>query len=228
MMDQRLFERRIREVAMSATSLKAPPAAWTQISERLQRGETVVLPVAEALQPRWNARAVKAAVLLLLVAGGAAAAISSKAVRNWTTELLRRAPAAPAVVEPAATTSDTSAMAATTLVIEPELDRIDVAFLQPARGARIRLRFADTRDLQLRAIGNASTATFRSALGRLTISNAPADGELLLTIPTRTKRVEVQVNNRAYLIQNAGELRILAPTADTVGSEIVLPITPQQ
>ena len=228
MIDERMFERRVREMAVSATTLKAPSAAWAQISERVQRGETVVLPVAEVLQQPRNARAIKAAVLLLLVAGGAAAAISSKAVRAWTAELLRRAPAAPAVVTPVTPASDTSAMTATTLVIEPELDRIDVAFLLPAPGARIRLRFADTRDLQLRASGNASTATFRSALGRLTISNAPAEGELLLTIPTRTKRVEVRVNNRTYLIQNAGELRILAPTADTVGSEIVLPITPQQ
>ena len=70
----------------------------------------------------------------------------------------------------------------------------------------------------------AAGAQFRSGNGRLTISGAAA-GEFTLTIPRSLARARVEVNGSVYLSKERGQLHIFAPVADTVGSEIVLPIT---
>jgi hypothetical protein len=109
------------------------------------------------------------------------------------------------------------------LIVEPVNETVAIVLEQPAPGVRLRVRVAEAGAVEVRASGNASAAQFRSGSGRLTVSNAPA-GELTLTIPRTLARFRIEVDGSVYLSKERGQMRVFAPVADTVGSEIVLPI----
>jgi len=180
-------------------------------------------------------RAARAAGLVL-VAGmlGIAAALPASPLRSWLDALFggpaaQHAEPAPSGGPPmlfgdAETTgSGSEAEAGTLLVLDPVDGGAVVALVAPGGGVRIRVRFADVEGLEVDARGGVATAQFRSALGQLTIAEAAA-GDLVLTIPSRLARLRILVDGRAYLTKENGQIRVHSPAADTVGSEIVLPV----
>jgi hypothetical protein len=110
-----------------------------------------------------------------------------------------------------------------TLVLEATDDVIVVSLERPQQDVRLLVRFVESGEPEVQATGAAADAQFRSAAGRLTIANASGGG-LVLTIPRTMSRVRVEVDGEAYLTKEYGRIQVLAPAADTAGSEILLQI----
>jgi hypothetical protein len=115
----------------------------------------------------------------------------------------------------------------TVLIVQPADESVTIVLEQPAPGVRLRVRVSESGAVEVRASAGAANAQFRSGNGRLTVSNVAA-GELTLTMPQSLRRARIEVNGSVYLSKERGQLRIFAPVADTVGSEIVLPITAER
>jgi hypothetical protein len=161
----------------------------------------------------------RAAIGLILLVGAAAAAMQAPALRRWVERLFLRdsaAPVQPAPVEP-------KAPAETVLIVEPHEDRVVLVLQQPRASLRIHVRLTDTGTVEVRGRGAAASAQFRSAAGRLTIVQAEG-GELDVTIPQTLAVMRIEVDGAAYLTKLGRQIRILVPVADTVGSEIILPV----
>jgi hypothetical protein len=217
---------RVRSATRDATALPAPALAWESIVQRIGAQEKVVLPV-RALpvlsygDGRTYRYAIAAALLITTVV---AAAVPNSPLRRWLGEAFSRPPAAVAPIMPVRTTPVAPSEPETVLIVQPMDETVTIVLEQPAAGVRVRVRISESGAVELRASAGAANAQFRSGNGRLTISNLAA-GELTLTLPQALRRARIEVNGSVYLSKERGQLRIFAPVADTVGSEIVLPIT---
>jgi hypothetical protein len=216
----------VRQGARRATTLPAPAQAWENISARIRSGESIVLPVnaTPLTVPRSGRRMMRVAVAALLVASVVAAAVPGSPVRRWLHDALVSTPGPAAPITPLRTAPVAPAEPVTVLLVEPYEGTVTIVLEQPAPGSRLRVRVTEAGAVEVRASAGAAGAQFRSGNGRLTISGAPP-GEFTLTIPRSLARVRVEVNGSVYLSKDRGQLHIFAPVADTVGSEIVLPIT---
>jgi hypothetical protein len=224
------FEQRVREAAAAATALPAPRDAWDRIAARIGAGDVVLLPVQT---PRryglpLASHGIRVAALVLLICGAAAAVgLPGSALRQWLADVLTvRSDADPPSTSssPAETGTPTPPrVPETTLVLEPADGGVVVALEAPAQQVVLVVRFAEAGEPEVRATGAAAAALFRSAAGRLTIAHA-SGGRLILTFPRSISRVRVEVDGETYLLKENGQIRVLAPAADTAGAEIVLPI----
>jgi len=226
MMDQKIFEQRVRELSAALTTRSAPADAWPRIAARLQAGEVVLLPTHRTVGSNWLGRTARITALLVLCASAAIAALSNDVVRGWIDDVLRQ-DVGEQLETPPARAAD-SAMTETTLLVDAANGKIEVVFVHPEPGARIQVRFADNRQLRVHASGAAAQAQFRSAVGRLTVTQLPAAGSMIITIPIQLEQTTIRVNDKMYLVRDRRQLRILAPRADTVGPEIVLPLVTEQ
>jgi hypothetical protein len=221
--DNRFFEARIREIATEVTSLQAPPDAWQRISARLADGEAVVLPLASRAPSKAPRIRVAGIVMLVIAAAAAAATIPGSPLRNWITRVRSVTPNVPEVEVPVAPSRAVEPIQSTTFIVMPVNGLVTVAFVNPAEGARVHIRFTEDGDVAVQAGGAASSAVFRSSEGRLTVAELEA-GDLEIAIPGSLARIRVEVDGRVYLTKQNERIQVLAPTADTVGSEFVLPI----
>ncbi|HEV2735259.1 MAG TPA: hypothetical protein VGV85_10510, partial [Longimicrobiaceae bacterium] len=90
---------------------------------------------------------------------------------------------------------------------------------------RIRVRPGGGAQLAVRATGAASTAVFRTGPGRVAIVE-PGPGEVRIDLPRAVRTATLEVDGRPYLRKQDGQIRVLAPDADTAGSELVLRVRP--
>ena len=221
MNDSRFFEARVRDIATEATTSKAPADAWQRIAARVGSGDVVVLPVDASVQPEKRIGAASI-VIVLLAAAAAAATIPEWPIREWlsrrpaTTTITREAPATEVTAPPEPVLS-------TTLIVTPVAGLATVSFVNSGPRARVRVRFTDQPDVAVRASGAATNAIFASGEGNLTIGQLDG-GDLEIAIPRSLARVRVEVDGRLYLTKQGEQIRVLAPVADTVGSEFILPI----
>jgi hypothetical protein len=216
--------------AASAPAPEPSPELWQKIAARVAADEPVLLPVDHKAPPprlagesRFAAggRALRVAGLALLVTGAAAAAvIPGSPVRAFLEEMIGAGqPAAQdSSVPPAAPPTPP-----VTLLIEPAAGAVVISLERPDATVRIHVRLVDGAELEVQALDGAAGATFRAAPGRLDIVAADA-GAVILGVPRSLLHARIDVNGTAVLIKERGEVRILAPTADTVGSEYILPV----
>jgi hypothetical protein len=228
-MDERVFEQLVREAAVAATALPAPEEAWKRITARACAGEVVLLPVeARRAVITPDRKAIRAAVMLLAVCGAAAAAVlPASPVRQWLDAAFSGSSSAesepPAPTPGDGTPSPPQPLSETWLMLEPADGGIVVSLDRPQQDVRLLVRFVASGEPEVRATGAAASARFRSATGRLTVSNASGGG-IVLTIPRTMSRVRVEVDGEPYLTKENGRIEVLAPAADTAGSEILLQI----
>jgi hypothetical protein len=216
----------VRETLREANGPHAPSGAWARIEARLAEGEVVLLPSLEPTTPTVVRSArfrVAAAALLLIFAGAVAALVPGSPLRRWLERPTTR-DAAP-LVEPTAP-SDTAPPPAsdepvTTLIVPAENGTVGVDIETPAAGLEVRVRIIDANEMEIQAMGAAASARFRSGSGRLTIAQ-PGAGRIVVVVPRGVPHVTVRVDGTSYLVKDRDQLRVLAPLADTVGSEIVL------
>lgn len=219
-----------RAALRAAESPRAPAHVGSRVQARLESGDVVLLPRAEPLEARTSDHRARsrwiAAAALLLTAGALSAAIPGSPVRQWLeasiSELL--APAPGTAPEPASTPDVTDAAnerAHIALRVGAAAGVVTIDIEGPDPGLELRVRTADTHELELQASGAAAGARFSSGGGRLTIRR-PGPGTVALVVPRQLPSAELRVDGRPYVVVNRGELRVLAPLADTAGSEIIL------
>lgn len=217
-----------RTVLRAADGPTAPAGAWERIQSRIEAGDVVLLPGADAPRSdvrRRGRRSRRIAVAASLVlAAGAAAAVAPGPVRQWLERSIA-AIAAIATPERGGPESDdvaaTDRVRRTTLVVPAANGGVTVDISEPDPALEVRIRASDAPELEVEASGDAAAARFHSGTGRLSISEAGA-GVLVVRLPRGLDRATVGVDGQPYVIKRGDELRVLAPLADTAGSEIVL------
>ncbi|HET9984660.1 MAG TPA: hypothetical protein VFQ38_13780 [Longimicrobiales bacterium] len=225
--------RAVRAAAAEPAPAAAPAGAWARIAARVEAGETVLLPAAgpdagsarrRALRPAM----LRAAGLVLAVAAAASAAVPGSPLRAWVARLWPSRPTLPSAVPPARVhpaAAPPAAPAPTILFVRPLDGAVSISVVAPDPTLRLRIRVSDGAEVEVRATGAAAGARFRSGPGRLAVSDA-GPGELSITLPRRARAVTVEVDGGAYLLKQGSRIRVLAPAADTAGTELVLPVHP--
>lgn len=231
------WTREVTMAAAEATALPAPAGSWERIAARLAAGETVLLPTdGEAMisdqagVPRWHrSPALRAALLVLVLAGVASATVPGSPLRAWIGRVLPF-PAAGSEAGVASDADDPAAAAPGTgasvtrpdarIVVPLVDDALTIRIERPHPDLRIRVRVGGEPEVLVHASGGAAEGRFRRAAGRLTIEEA-GEGEVVIGIPAGPGRVSLEVDGRLFLLKGAGQLQILAPAADTIGSEFV-------
>ena len=177
------------------------------------------------LAPSGARHLLRAAALVLAVAGvAAAAAIPGSPLRDW---LLRKddgaatpAPAPPVepVLVPAveATRPESPPSGVSILPAEGE---VRVILQNPDSGLRVRARLVDATRAEVVLVGEAAGARFRTGPGRIEVSDAGA-GEIRIDLPLRLDVGSVEIDGRPYLVKEDEQLRVLAPSGDSVGAEV--------
>ena len=208
--------RATRDIASDATRLSAPPAAWSAIEARLDRGDTVLLPV--AAEPRRRpARAAAIAAGLILCASFAAALVPQTGLRTWIEQRFR-------TPEPATPVDTTMAAPAFTgMFVAPVNGVVHVELESPAAPLRLRVRRGDGARLEVMATGPAVDAQFVAGSGRIEIVNA-SGGEIQLVLPGSARVVTIAIDGATVLETRGTSMTVNAPHADTTGAEIILPI----
>jgi len=214
----------VRAGAESVTGVQADASAWDRIERRVAAGEVVLLPVAPArpvggARPGWL-RAAAAAIAVFVAAAGVAA-IPGTPWNEWIRE--RIGADAPAAAGRSAAPPYDAASAVNELAVPLLAGALDVAIESPGAGLMLRVRLADEDEVGVRATGGAAGAQYRAGTGRLVIEDA-AGGEIALTIPRSARLVRVSVDGAPWIEHRAGRLIVLAPEADTVGSDILLAV----
>jgi hypothetical protein len=220
----------IRGVAREEVTLPAADG-WAKIAARVDAKEAVLLPVEPVGAPHSGhtaSRALRVALLTLMLGGAAAAAIPGTWLRDRIEGLLDPWQAEPEPGDaPAGNGAPAAPVAPVTLFIEPSGGAVVIALERPHAAVRIHVQLVDTRELEMRAQDGAAGATFRSSPGRLDIIDA-GSGSVMIALPRSIANVRIIVDGRTYLIKDRGQVRVLAPTADTIGTEYILPVTPLQ
>lgn len=210
----------VRSTAAHATTLAAPATTWSDIEARLDRGDAVVLPT-ETAAPRRRARAAAIAAGLVLCASVAAALVPQTGVRVWLErQLLGESAAAPTVTVPAAAPAspDIAEMA-----VSPVDGVVHVELTSPAAPLQLRVRFGAGADLEVVAARGAATARFIAGAGSIEIEGA-SDGEILLVLPRTARLVTVAIDGVRAVEARGPAMTVLVPRADTVGTELILPV----
>jgi hypothetical protein len=203
-----------------------PPAnSWAQIAARVQARDAVLLPVEESAPERGaTVRALRVAAITLLIAAGAAASVPREWLRTVADAVLPASwfdgPEDAPANEPAQTDAPAGPVI---LLVEPAAGALRIALERPRDGVRIHVRMVDASELEVRATGGAAAATFRTSPGRIEIAGADS-GAVMLALPRGVASVRIDVDGTPYLLKERGRVRIMAPTADTIGAEYILPV----
>jgi hypothetical protein len=220
----------IADVRAAAREEVPPPAdrAWDMIAARVAAQDAVLLPVDTAGPQRTAPGAaplLRAAMLLLLLAVGAAAAMPGGWLRSVVESIVPGLGEAEQGMTGAGgvDVAPPAAAAPAVLFVEPAGGALHITLERPHQAVRIHVRLSGAQDLEVRALEGAAGATFRTSAGRLDIVEA-GPGSVMLNVPASLGRVRIDVDGRTFLLKENGQLRILAPSADTVGSEYILPV----
>lgn len=218
--------RSVKAAVRPATDLPAPEGAWDRIADRVRAGGVMLLPVdgptPAPVRPRIPV--LRAAALVIGLAGAASAMVPGSPVRVWIENALSGA----GPEEPPATVPDTSSSEPTTeetpeavLLVPLAEGPLVISVEDVAPGLGIRVRLADTDEVEVRASGDVAAARFRTGPGRLAVAGGAA-GDVAFTLPRAAGRITIEVAGSPYLTAEHGRLSVHAPLAEVTASEIVL------
>lgn len=172
-------------------------------------------PADDHAGPGWRAAWLKAAVLLLTVAG-VAAALPGSPLRGWLERSLDRigltaeddAPVA------AAGRGEPEGRAGAGVSVPLREGHVMVRLTGAPAGTEVRVRLVPGDEAGVRAVGG----RYRTAPGEVELEE-PTGGAVSVRLP-RSGTARVEVDGSPVLIKARDGLRVLAPSADTAGSEI--------
>lgn len=215
---------------------RATLAALRSASERLSEALHVIDRPAPAIESaaaiatagvrrgrRWIWRGAKgpvawarAAALVIAAAGVAAAAVPGSPVREW---LERAFGAAESPSEQDAIQADREAATVTDpsgVAVPLQDGAVRVRLTQPSPDAIVRVRLVDGERAAVRAEG----ARYRTGPGRIDVVQAGA-GEVVIEIPRSAREARVEVDGGLVVLKEGSDLRLMTPTADAVGAELL-------
>lgn len=178
----------------------------------------------------------RAAAMVLGFAAVGSAAIPNSPVRTWVAAAWRHGVSAlsggedpaPAVATAAGDVTPETASAPTPeagLVVQPERRRVVVSIESPAPDLVARVRVVSDARVAVRARGEAASARFRTAPGRLDVVS-PGSGELVIEVPASQIDVTLEVNGRVLVSKRGPELTVAGARVEVrPGEEIVVDLT---
>lgn len=175
---------------------------------------------------------VRAAAMVLGFAAVGSAAIPDSPVRTWAAAAWRNVagltrpnaePAAAPVEAPApeATPVSNATPAEAGLMVQPENGRVIVSVESPAAGLVARVRLASGPRVAILASGEAATARFRTAPGRVDVVT-PGAGELVIDVPASLLEMTLEVDGRVVVAMAGGELTASGGTINGARNEVVV------
>ena len=202
----------------------AAPAGTAYAAVRQAAAHRPVSIMPAAGTARYARRALaRAAILVLGLAAAASAAIPGSPLREWLLSTLRDMRAeettAPAVRTPAVPAAERMAG----LAVAPVNGVVRISVTGAAKECQIRVRLVEAEVASVYAIGAAADARFESGAGRVEVIGA-GPGEVRIDLPASAQNAVVEVDGRAVASSAGGELRVLAPAADTSAAELVFRI----
>lgn len=168
----------------------------------------------------------RAAILVLGVAGVASATIPGSPVRDWAIDLWDRIEPGPERAVPMRTDAPAGVdaeVSPTGVSILPADGRVLIALQEPAPALEVRVRISDGGRAEVRATGEAVDARFRIAPGRIEVVGASA-GILHIDLPRSARSAAIEIGGKPYLVKDGDQLRVLAPSADRAGAEVIFRI----
>jgi hypothetical protein len=169
----------------------------------------------------------RAAVLVLAVAGIASATLPGSPLRAWLEDRLGLGGniTASGAHAPSTRPAPVAEPASAGIAILPLDGSVRIVLNNANPALRVRVRLAEGEIVDVRAIGAAANAQFRTGPGRISISDAGA-GEIQIALPHIVSHATVLVGTKPYLVKEGHQIRVLAPAADTAGAEIIFAVQP--
>lgn len=197
----------IRGAVRDATAVQAPDR-FEEVLARLDAGEAVMLPAAEAPPPRHRTpHRVALSVALLTFAAAAAAAVTVLA------------PPAPSP-DPGATVSDPAARSpAAGLAVPLASDSFMVRIVPPSGSHTVRVGVTSGDVVAVRGVGTASRSLFRDMGAAIHVSEV-SGGELRISVPGSARRVLIHHGDVPLIEVERGRFRIHTP-AGLEGDSVV-------
>lgn len=205
----------LRAAAAEATTLAAPAGTWTEIELRLDAGERMVLPAPR--RSHGGTRAAAVAAGLVLCASVAAAIVPQTGVRAWIERQLGVA----ADVETTLPVDVPPPSAGLALPLRDGVMHVELS--TPTAPLVLRLRVSDGSDIEIVATGGAAAAQFLAGTDRLEITGA-AGGEITLLLPRSARLITIDAGGARAVEMRDARLSVYAPGADTIGTEVILPV----
>jgi hypothetical protein len=109
------------------------------------------------------------------------------------------------------------------MAVSPVNGVVHVELTAPAAPLQLRVRLGAGADLEILAARGAATARFIAGAGRIEIDGA-SNGEILLVLPRSARLITVDVDGVRALEARGLAMTVLVPRADTVGTELILPV----
>jgi putative zinc finger protein len=230
-------EAHLAACAACAQELKAQRAAVERAGALLELAD-VPAPVARAqlqfrgrrhrtARPLVEARRalLRAAALVVGLAGVAAAAVPGSPVRAWVERVVdpaprQHAPAPPPALTGAPERAPRAESALAGVSIRPEGGSVRVVLSGAAPELKVRARLSDGVRAAVTATGAAAGARFRTGPGRIEVVGAGA-GEVTVELPRGARTAVVEVNGSVYVAKDGARLRVMAPTEEPGGEELV-------
>lgn len=170
----------------------------------------------------------RAAAMVLGFAAVGSAAIPNSPVRTWVAAAWRHGVSALSGGEdpaPAVATAAGDVTPEAGLVVQPERRRVVVSIESPAPDLVARVRVVSDARVAVRARGEAASARFRTAPGRLDVVS-PGSGELVIEVPASQIDVTLEVNGRVLVSKRGPELTVAGARVEVrPGEEIVVDLT---
>lgn len=171
--------------------------------------------------PSTRSALLRAALFLLGLAAVASAAIPGSPVRAWlagawqeAASLFSEATPGPRA-GPARSVGDGAGVS-----VLPRDGRVRIVLRGPDARTRIHVRLVDGEAAAVRADGGAATARFTSGPGHLELEGG-GPGAVRIEVPRAAVWASIEVDGRPYLLKDGADVRILAPLADSGGTEVV-------
>jgi Putative zinc-finger len=190
---------------------------------------TLSPPPSTRRPPVWGAAPLRrAAVLLLTFAAAASATIPGSPIRRWIGERLAPRPVAvvaePEIEQPVPTLA-VGAPPESGVSIQPAAGRLRFLLSGATPELQVRVLLTDSPRGGVFAIGDGSSARFRTAQGTIEVFDA-GGGEIRVEIPRSVQSASLVVDGRSYLVKDGDQLRLEVPARDSSAAELLFQIDP--
>lgn len=178
----------------------------------------------------------RAAAMVLGFAAVGSAAIPNSPVRTWVVAAWRHgvsalskgeepAPEVATAAKDAAPETAPAAMPEAAFVVQPERGRVVVSIESPVPDLVARVRLVPGARVAIWARGEAASARFRTAPGRVDIVS-PGSGELVIEVPASQIDVTLEVGNRVVVSKSGPDLTVAGARVEArPGEEILVDLT---
>jgi hypothetical protein len=180
-----------------------------------------------AQQRSWRERLVgsrralaRAAMFVVGITAVAAAAVPGSPLRGWLIDTWEAIAGDQEVVAPPAQPEPAPEPAGTAARASAANGRIRVLLRSPDPSSRVHVTLIDGERAVVEATGAAGAAP-RTRTGSGWVELVGGAGDIRISLPRAVPHATVEIDGRLYLAKEGNDLRVLGPTVDTAGAELI-------